>query len=215
MTDLLSFSGVILDLDGLLLDTERWTIDAGPEVFGALGFDFSRDFFESLVGVSDVDGAAIMSRQAGRPVEVAFVEKAWTDAMHAMTDMPLRPGVAGFLDALDAHNLPHAIATNSVTERARWKLKTAGLLDRVGPVVGRDQVAHGKPAPDLYVEAARQLGLRPEDCAALDDSDVGVRAAVAAKIGTVVQIPDMSPAVERLAHHQVASLDAARVLLEL
>ncbi len=215
MSSGLAFSGVILDLDGLLLDTERWTVERGPELFAAYGFDFSTDFFHSLVGISDIEGAQIMSAQSGRAVDTAFVEKVWRDAMDGLTELPLRPGVLGFLDALDAHKLPRAVATNSVTDRAQWKLKVGGLLSRVDVVVGRDQVAHAKPAPDVYLEAARRLGISPGDCAALDDSDVGVRAAVDAGVKIVVQIPDMMPSTERAAHHQAESLTAAIEILGL
>ncbi|MBP2158777.1 MULTISPECIES: HAD family phosphatase [Asticcacaulis] len=205
------FAGVILDLDGLLLDTERWAVARGPDLFGAHGLGFSTAFFHSLIGLTDVEGARRMSEAAGRPVSPDFVDRVWKDAMmQAGHPIPLRPGVDAFLDALDAKGLPRAIATNSLTERAEWKLGSVGLLGRVGPVVGRDQVRQGKPAPDLYVEAARRLGLEPRQCAALDDSDPGVRAAVAAGIRTVVQVPDMAPSVEFLAHHQAVSLEAAR-----
>ncbi len=202
MTDA-SYSGVIFDLDGLLLDTERWALAVGPGIFKARGFDFSEAFFHTLVGTSEVDAARMMSAEAGRPIAPELIHDTWNQAMLAMTDpIPLRPGVMDFLEAVEAKGLPRAIATNSQTARAEWKLRQAGLLDRFDAVVGMDQVAAPKPAPDVYIEAARRLGLRPEQCAALDDSDLGVRAAVSAGISTVIQIPDMSPSLELLAHHQ-------------
>ncbi|WP_064830057.1 HAD-IA family hydrolase [Rhizobium phaseoli] len=74
-------------------------------------------------------------------------------------------------------------------------------------------VAKGKPAPDLYIKAAGLLGLRPEQCVALDDSDLGVAAAVDAGIMRVIQVPDLLASRELRAHHQAVSLDRARAIL--
>lgn len=127
--------------------------------------------------------------------------------------IPLRPGVHDFLDALDQHSLPKAIATKSVTARAEWKLQHAVLLQRIDAVVGVDKVARGKPAPDVYVAGAKAIGLEPRRCIALDDSDLGVRAALAANISTVIQIPDLVLSKDLSADHQVESLSHARTLL--
>jgi beta-phosphoglucomutase-like phosphatase (HAD superfamily) len=94
-------------------------------------------------------------------------------------------------------------------------LRHAGLLHRFNAVVGADLVARVKPAPDVYIEAAKRLGLTPADCVALDDSDLGVRAAIAAGMMIVIQVPDMVASRELIAHHQASSLDDARAILGL
>jgi beta-phosphoglucomutase-like phosphatase (HAD superfamily) len=76
--------------------------------------------------------------------------------------------------------------------RARAKLGQAALLPRFHAIVGGDEVRAGKPAPDIYVEAARRLEVAPGDCVALEDSDPGVRAALAAGM-TVLMVPDLVP----------------------
>jgi len=211
----LQFSAVVLDLDGLLLDTERLQFEVGPSVLKALGFELPSTFFRSLVGVDRVESARLISVELGADVDGALLDLAWNEVMDECmaSGIPLRPGVHDFLDALDECELPRAIATNSLTERAEWKLAHAGLLERVGHVVGVDQVARGKPAPDVYIEAARRLGLQPSDCVALDDSDLGVRAAVAAGMAKVIQIPDLVMSKEFRAHHQATSLTEARTIL--
>lgn len=207
-------SGVLLDMDGLLLDSESWTITAGPAIFARHGLHLSEAFFQSLVGISDHDSARLMSLETGKAVTPEFVDQTWHQALMEMREpVGLRPGVHAFLDALESHGLPFAIATNATTARAEWKLKSAGLAGRVPHVVGRDQVANGKPAPDVYVAAARRLGVPPGACAALEDSDPGVRAALSAGCAIVIQVPDTVPSAENLAHHQAPSLDAAREIL--
>lgn len=213
----LPFFGVVLDLDGLLLDTERLQMDVGPAVLSAMGHELSGGFFRSLVGVDRETSTRMIEAELGAQIDSSALDAAWNAAMddRMREGIPLRPGVHDFLEALDRHALPRAIATNSVTERAVWKLTHAGLLDHVDAVVGVDQVARGKPAPDVYVEAAGRLGLKPDQCVALDDSDLGVRAALAAGFMQVIQVPDLLESLERAAHHQVRSLSDARRLLHL
>lgn len=159
----LQFSGVVLDLDGLLLDTEKLQFEVGPTVLSAMGYDLAPAFFHSLVGVDRIESARLINLEVGATINGGDLDRAWNAAMdEKMRDsIPLRPGVHDFLDALDERKLPRAIATNSVTTRAQWKLEHAGLLDRINVVVGVDMVNRGKPAPDVYIAAAEKLGLLP------------------------------------------------------
>jgi beta-phosphoglucomutase len=213
----LGFSGVVLDLDGLLLDTERVQLETGPEVLRSFGYEVAPLFFKTLVGVDRIESARRLNLATNGYLDAALLDRTWNAAMDVRMRerVPLRPGVSAFLDALDRHQLPRAIATNSVTNRAEWKLRHAGLLERIDALVGVDQVQRGKPEPDVYIEAARRLGLSPSRCAALDDSDPGIRAAAAAGMAIVIQVPDMIASREYLAHHQAASLDDAATILGL
>jgi beta-phosphoglucomutase len=211
----LRFSGVVLDLDGLLLDTERLQFEVGPAVLSGMGYDLAPAFFHTLVGVDRVESARLINLEIGANIDGADLDRAWNAAMdERMQDaIPLRPGVHDFLDALDERKLPRAVATNSVTARAEWKLQHAGLLKRINAVVGVDMVKRGKPAPDVYIAAAGKLGLDPSECIALDDSDLGVRAALDAGMAKVIQVPDMVMSRDLRAHHQAGSLAEARALL--
>ena len=198
------FSGVILDLDGLLLDTERLQLEIGPGVLRSLGHELEPSFFMRLVGVPQAENARLISQELKTDIDAAVLDAAWNRALYArmLEGIPLRPGVHDFLDALDRHRLPRAIATNGITARAEWKLEQTRLLSRIDVVVGLDQVERGKPAPDVYIGAARRLNVDPSACVALDDSDLGIRAALAAGIKTLIQIPDMMPSQDLQAHHQ-------------
>jgi len=211
------FSGVILDMDGLLLDTERLQMEVGPAVLADLGHDLPEDYFKSLVGVARLQAARMIGERVGVPIDAAVLDIAWDLAMDKKMEdrVPLRPGVHDFLDALDRLQIPRAVATNSMTARAEWKLDHAGLLSRLDAVVGVDQVAHGKPAPDVYLEAAKRLNLHPSQCVALDDSDLGVQSAMAAGVMMVIQIPDLVASIDRKAHHEVHGLSAAQAILKI
>lgn len=213
----INFSGVLLDLDGLLLDTERLQVEIGPAVLRSLGHEMEPVFFHRLVGIPQAENARLISEELGTAIDAVALDAAWNEAFYARMQkgIPVRPGVRDFLDALDRMHLPRAIATNGVTERAEWKLEQTGLLERIDAIIGIDQVERGKPAPDIYIEAARRLGLSPSQCVALDDSDLGVRAALEAGVRTVIQVPDMVPSRDLHAHHQAQSLNAARTILGL
>jgi beta-phosphoglucomutase-like phosphatase (HAD superfamily) len=82
------------------------------------------------------------------------------------------------------------VATSTQTEKAQGHLQKSGLLDFFHSVTGGDQVVNAKPAPDIYIKAAKTLGLSAVDCVAFEDSDPGTRAAVASG-AVVVQVPDL------------------------
>lgn len=210
------FDAVIFDLDGLLLDTESVAIKSGIEGLAALGHTVEESVMHDLVGVDDREAHRRICVRLGVDLDYVVTSAAMREAFRKRLEqgVPLRPGVAAILDALDAINLPRAVATNSQTEGATWKIGKAGLTGRFDAIVGVDQVGAAKPAPDVYLEAARQLGIDPARCLAFEDSDLGVKAALAAGM-TVVQIPDMTPSVDRLAHFQAEDLVSAMGLVEI
>jgi HAD superfamily hydrolase (TIGR01509 family) len=97
-----------------------------------------------------------------------------------------------FLAAADSLGLAKAVATSTARERAMYKLKKSGLEERFDAFACGDEISRGKPAPDIFLLAARLLHLPPEECLALEDSDAGVMAAQSAGMRVVV-IPDVKP----------------------
>jgi beta-phosphoglucomutase-like phosphatase (HAD superfamily) len=111
--------------------------------------------------------------------------------------------------------MPRAVATSTRAPLAQRKLEAAGLLGYFDVVCTSSDVAHPKPAPDVYLLAAERLGVSPAQCLVLEDSPTGVRAALAAGM-TVVQVPDLlapDDAVRALGHRIVGSLEEAQALL--
>lgn len=208
-----AYQAVIFDLDGLLIDTERLAVDTGIAAFGALGHGITRDIMCELVGVDADAGFRMICERLGQTVDRAALDREWMAAMDRATasGVPLRPGVAAVLGRMDRQGIARAVATNSGTAHALDKIGRAGLATALKVVVGFDSVKLPKPAPDVYLEAARRLGADPRHCLAFDDSDTGVRAALAAGM-TVVQVPDMIPSREMRAHHLAESLEAGAAL---
>ena len=117
----------------------------------------------------------------------------WTQLWHAHVveqGIPTKPGLHEFLALLEGHRIPFAIATSSDHEYATLSLHAAQLEGRSHCLVTGDQVEHGKPAPDIYLEAARRLGVNPSGCLALEDSEAGIVAATSAGMYALL-IPDL------------------------
>lgn len=208
------FSAAIFDLDGTLIDTERLLIDTCLETLLEHGHAVPREVILSMVGVSHSEGQNRLSRYLGNRIDIHAFDRSWEAAtlQRYATGIPPMPGAGQLLLRLADAAIPRAVATNSATASARKKLTNAGLHGHfhIDHVVGYDAVAQPKPAPDVFLAAARRLGVAPERCVAFEDSATGVAAALAAGM-TVVHVPDMAPAGDNGAHHRAASiLEGAR-----
>jgi HAD superfamily hydrolase (TIGR01509 family) len=187
----LRFQAVVFDNDGLLLDTEAAWTRAEEDLFARRGRAFTTEHKRALIGSSPTTSAVMLEAMLDTPGE----GEALTDELHALVmaevlaGVPPRPGALELIDALRAAGVRLAVASNSRREFVEHALRTAGLADgRFDVVVTADDVAAPKPAPDLYLSACSALGAAPEQCAALEDSAVGVASAVAAGL-YVVAVP--------------------------
>lgn len=186
---------VIFDMDGLMLDTEPLAARAWGDAAAALGVEFDMTLAPAMVGRNFADCATMVRARygAGYPVDALLGRwHATYDGIVEREGLTMKPGVGELLDWLDTMAIPRAVATSTRRERARAKLVRTALLPRFHEIVGGDEVARGKPAPDIYIEAARRLGVNAGDCLVLEDSEPGVRAALAARM-TPIMVPDMRP----------------------
>ena len=184
---------VLFDMDGLMLDTEPLAMRAWHETAGALGVAFDAELSRRLVGHNFAGCRALIRAHYPQEYPVDALLARWHetyDAIVAREGIAVKAGVHELLDWLDAVELPRAIATSTRRARAAAKLTEAGLLARFDALVGGDEVAHGKPAPDIYLEAARRLAVEPAHCVVLEDSEPGARAGLAAGM-TVIMVPDL------------------------
>ncbi|MDE1176375.1 MAG: HAD family phosphatase [Edaphobacter sp.] len=200
---------VIFDMDGLLLDSETLAMDALVSAGTALGYDMPASFCRRMIGVA-ADGCRKLVRETygpDFPLETFFD----TQEIHLREfvdagRLALKSGVIPLLDYLDAHNIPRAIATSSSRYRTDHHLALVGLDQRFNTIVTRDDVTKGKPDPEPYLTAAKQLGVAPDLCVALEDSHSGARAAHAAKIRVIV-VPDLLEPTEEIRQKALAIMD--------
>lgn len=180
---------VIFDLDGCLVDSEPLSIAALSAELGALGvadasFEVIRDRF---LGVSMQDICAHVAKRAGVSFPADFVDRV-ENRLFALYRESLRPipGAARLLSALKGAGIPFAIATGGSVRRMTTTLAVSGLAPWFeGRAFSADQVRRGKPAPDLFLFAAAQLGVPPENCTVIEDSPHGVTGARAAEMQAI------------------------------
>ena len=199
-----SIEAVVFDLDGLLLDSERVYLEAFNRTRAKLDLTLPADAYLALVGLNLRDLQSRLEVCLPPATSADVFLNAWNREIAALFQrpVPLKPGVAKLCEHLFGIGTRMAVATSSDAQPAFERIERAGLTRFFSAVVGGDQVKTGKPAPDIYVAAARRLGAAPSRTAAFEDSELGVRAALAAGL-TTVQVPDLiQPAEEtrRLGH---------------
>lgn len=195
---------VIFDMDGLMLDTEAPALRAWESAARTLGREFDLELCRRMIGRNFGDCIALIRARHGPDYPVDQLTSTWAadyDAIVAAEGISLKPGLTEILDLLDERGIARAVATSTRRERARAKLDQVGLLHRFAALVGGDEVARGKPAPDIFIAAAARLDVPARDCIVLEDSEPGIIAAAAAGM-TPVMVPDLHPpSAELLAHN--------------
>jgi HAD superfamily hydrolase (TIGR01509 family) len=188
-----SFAAVIFDLDGVLVDTEIWWDDVRREFAAAHGRPWTEADRAAVMGANSRQWSATMAARLDLDLDPAAIEREIVDAMVARwgsEPSPLIPGADAVVRRLAAR-FPLAVASSAHREVIDAALAATGLLASFGVIVSSDEVSHGKPAPDVYLEAARRLGLAPDRCLVIEDSLNGVLAGRAAGM-TVVLVPNHS-----------------------
>jgi len=174
------FELVIFDCDGVLVDSERLAVRTEAEILASLGWPLTEaEIVERFVGRSAAHMLQEIERQLGRSIDWgAEFEPRYREVFER--ELVLVPGI---VEALDAITTPVCVASSGSHDKMRFTLGKTGLFDRFdGRIFSADQVEHGKPAPDIFLFAAAQMGATPGRCAVVEDSVSGVRAALAAEM---------------------------------
>jgi HAD superfamily hydrolase (TIGR01509 family) len=217
-------AAVVFDFDGVVLDSETPEYESHRRIYERCGVDLTIDDWCGAIGLwtdghDDRRFDALRARSPRAPARDAYHEERRRLFAELVPADPMR-GVRDLLLALRAAGIPAAIAS---TSPSRWVVPAAqriGVGSLFRTIVTGEQVARRKPAPDVYLEAARRLGVDPGDAVAIEDSGPGVAAARAAGM-TTVAIPhwltathDLSAADARVAHAGELTVDRLRQLLD-
>ena len=183
---------VVFDLDGVLLQSEEVWDAVRERYVRERGGRYDDEVQRAMMGMSAPEWSRYLHEQAGVPEEPAAINR---DVVERMLEayrheLPLLPGA---VDAVlrTAAAFPLGLASSSNRAIFEEVLQLAELEDCFRATVSSEEVERGKPAPDVYLEAARRLGVAPERCAAIEDSHAGIRSAKAAGM-RVVAIPNAS-----------------------
>ena len=183
-------AAVVFDLDGVIVDSEQVWDEVRENYVREVGGTYTDSATRDMMGMSSVEWSRYMADRLGVPgtpeeINAAIVERMLERYGQAP---PLIPGAVEAVRRC-AERWPLAVASSSNPELIEVVLDVAGLHDVIPVVVSSQEVARGKPAPDVYLEAARRLGVDPQLCAAVEDSHNGIRSAKAAGM-RVVAIPN-------------------------
>ena len=181
---------VVFDLDGVLLDSERVWNEVREQVARAHGGRWRADATSAMMGMSSPEWSRYMHEQLGVQLTPAQIADEVVTGMEERYrgGPPLIDGAREAVLALTAR-WPLGVASSANARLIELVLEQTGLRDSFAVVVSAEEVANGKPAPDVYLEAARRLGVEPARCAAVEDSANGLRAAAAADM-LVVALPN-------------------------
>ena len=208
---------VIFDLDGTLLDTEKLLVKYWCRAANELGFPMTREQALTLRSLTHRLVPPLFREWFGENCDYREVRALRMKLMQEHIDrygLDVKPGAAELLSYLGEKGYLRAVATATDIERAGRLLKTAGLYGSFDRIISASMVEWGKPKPDIYIYAAKQLGLEPQECIAVEDSPNGIISASDAGCLTVM-VPDLTPPEKELLPRLYACCDSLLSIKEL
>lgn len=204
--DALAFKGVIFDMDGTLLESTEADYRAWEKVFNNYNHDLPFEKYAPMLGVKSAD---VIRNEIGfrdeQDVKRILKEK-FDYFVEYVNENPIKPVFAAetFLKSLAQYPVRVALATSSRKEKMQMVLKRLNFLRYFEAIVTGDEVSNGKPAPDIFLLAAKRLGLHPEECMVIEDGPIGVAAAKSANMKCVAITET----------HQASQLSAADLVID-
>ncbi len=188
-----AFELVIFDCDGVLVDSERLSNQVFADMLGEIGIAVTLDYmYDNFMGHSMAHCLELVASLLGRPPGPGFADT-YRRRLRQAFEADLQ-AVSGIAAALDAIGRPYCVASSGDHDKMRTTLGITGLLPRLeGKLFSVTEVARSKPAPDIFLHAAKRHGIAPAACLVIEDSPVGVTAAVAAGM-TVFGYAALTPA---------------------
>lgn len=203
--------GVIFDMDGVLLDSERLYADAWHQVMEQRNLPGAEACVKACIGLNWRDTVRVLKSTYGADFPADNFRsdiKARFNAMTVKDGLPVKTGAAELLQWLKGAGIPVGLATSTGMDSARRQLSEAGLLTYFDEIVTGDMVTKGKPDPEIYRTACQRLSIRPAAGFAIEDSPNGIRSASGAGL-RVIMVPDLiepTPDIRPLAFKIVDSL---------
>ncbi len=189
----LQICGFLIDMDGLLLDTERVSQRCWETAERETGFFMPEGYYHTLIGQSMTSIEQRLYEVMDSSCDIQeFLRVATRVYMDAVVKdvVPVKSGAREFLEYLDNSGIPRCLATSTERDLCQHKLERCGLIKHLPLRVCGDDVEQSKPAPDIYLAASRKLGLNPETLLVLEDSQNGLVAGMAAGCKTA-HVPDV------------------------
>ncbi|MBQ6094740.1 MAG: HAD family phosphatase [Lachnospiraceae bacterium] len=200
---------VLFDMDGTLIDTEKYYRVFWPKAMAEFGYHMTDEQVLSMRSLGRPFAPARLKEWFGEELDYYAVRARRTEMMEAQLDIDgiqLKPGAVEILEELRRRGILAAVATATPPERTEKYLGLTGIRPYFSKIISATQVKEGKPSPDIYLYACEQLGLAPEECMAVEDAPNGILAAYRAGL-RVVMVPDQTQPTEELQGMLYANVD--------
>jgi len=209
--------GVLFDMDGLVVDTEKLYTRFWVEAATELGFPMTKEQALGMRSLGGLDAQRRLWDYFGPEADYVTIRShriELMDAFIARHGVEAKPGIRELLDVLKERRLRCAITSSSSVETIRARLEPLGLVHQFDALCSGKDMPRGKPAPDIYLHGAKTLGLQPEECLALEDSPAGIESAFRAGCHPVL-IPDQDVPGEETIQKLYAKCDSLIDVIEL
>lgn len=204
----------IFDMDGLLIDSERIIMQACITAAQQVGITYTQADYVELIGLAGSDSTRVMTAQLGGTEKFNQVMVGLDAELSKRNNaFPLKQGALKLLQHYRANHVVCSVASSSATHHIKHRLSQVGAMDYFAHITSGQEVARGKPNPDIYLLAIKKLGLPAEQCIAFEDSEAGARAAIAAGLKVVV-VPDLIQPSEFVTKHSHQIADSLLSYLE-
>lgn len=200
---------VVLDMDGVIFDSERLVLECWEEVGEKYHLEGMREAFLPCIGTNHVKTKEIVLDCYGEDFPYDEFSREASVLFHSIADrdgLPVKTGVRELLDYLRECGVPVALASSTRLASVTKELKQAGLYEYFIVVMGGDQLKRSKPEPDIYLMTCEKLGVRPICTYAIEDSYNGIRSAYSAGMKPIM-VPDMLPPTEEMREKSVIVLE--------
>ncbi len=204
-----NFKAVVFDMDGVIFDSERATMECWIEIADKYGIDDIEKPYYACIGTTMVRTREIMLENYGKDFPYDKYNEEASKMYHSKYDggrLPKKKGIDELLHFLKENGIKVALASSTRRKTVESQLRDAGILKYFDAIVCGDMIKRSKPAPDIYLKACEELMVSPEEAYAIEDSYNGIRSAYTGKLMPIM-VPDLLPADDEMREKSQEVLD--------
>ncbi|MBY6195665.1 HAD family hydrolase [Vibrio hangzhouensis] len=210
-------TALLFDMDGLIFDTEKITKRSWQYAANQMGFELTDEFYQGFIGVQDAECETMLSEYWGDEFDLKHYRQIRDKHLHAArrSGIDFKPGFHDLFQSAKAHKLKLALVTSSHLPDVQQNFSNTDYLSQFDLIVTAEDIKHGKPRPDCYIMACEKLGLNPNECLVLEDSNNGMKAGKDAGC-LAAMIPDITAPTQEIvdrADYMFQSLEQLTELL--